>query len=365
MITRKHFKNRNAMLHFVASTDYEDDVIYYTDGGKTWFYCNRLYRNNICVGYVDRKNEQVCRNISLGENTSLWMYMKELFDAFKHYEPIDLTSFDSGVALHILDKSFVSIKAIKNPTYYHHKAYILAYKSVAFTYSCQYPDKEMAAQFKKSLKFVKDEDERNEKARKKRERAKKAFDKKCFEISKKYTKCILIGKDWNTKLKNFCRKNPRVYITVEEWKELQEFLSKNPFYCSLFHLANPDYHYVDGALRQKSECPEHPYISFGSVILRHIKGLPDNSDFLYLDKDVIKTTRGVSVDDPKGLVRKLLKKFIKSSDEDRQKFIGLHVGSFVIREWNPEQRYLQIGCHRFYEQTLKEFADYICSIRQA
>ena len=47
-----------------------------------------------------------------------------------------------------------------------------------------------------------------------------------------------------------------------------------------------------------------------------------------------------------------------SSDEARYKFIGLHVGSFVIREWNPEQRYLQVGCHRFYEQTLKEFADY-------
>lgn len=58
------------------------------------------------------------------------------------------------------------------------------------------------------------------------------------------------------------------------------------------------------------------------------------------------------------LVRRLLKKFMASSDEARQKFIGLHVGSFVIREWNPEQRYLQVGCHRFYEQTLKEFADY-------
>lgn len=69
-------------------------------------------------------------------------------------------------------------------------------------------------------------------------------------------------------------------------------------------------------------------------------------------------TCGVSVEDYNGLVRKLLKKFMASSDEARKKFIGLHVGSFVIREWNPEQRYLQVGCHRFYEKTLKEFADY-------
>ena len=365
MITRKYFKNRNAMLHFVASTDYEDDVIYYTDGGKTWFYCDRLYRNNICVGYVNRKTEQVCRNISLAENTSLWSYMKELFDAFKHYEPIDLTSFDSGVALHILDKAFVSIKSIKNPTYNHHKAYVLAYKSVVFTFTCPYPNKEMAKQYKKSLKFVKDEDERNEKERKKREKGQKAFDKKCFEITKKYTKGLLMGKDWNEKLKNFCRVRRRVDISVEEWKELHDFDATNPFYNKLFSLASSDWEFVDVIYTQKNECPEHPYIYFSSIVLNKSKGLPDYADFLYLDDDVIRTTRGVDVDDSKGLVRKLLKKFIKSSDEDRQKFIGLHVGSYVIREWNPEQRYLQIGCHRFYEKTLKEFADYLCSIRQA
>ena len=366
MITRKRFKNRNAMLHFVASTDYEDDVIYYTDSGKTWFYCNRLYRNNICVGYVNRKDEQVCRNISLGENTSLWHYMRELRDAFKHYEQIDLTSFDSVEALHILDKTFISMKAIKNPSYYHHKAFILAYKTTLFfSYD---PSEEQIKQFKKSLKFVKDADEKNEKDRKKHEKAQKAFVKKCFEISKKYTKGILMGKDWNTKLKLFCRAHHKVYISVEEWKELNEFLQSHKnrsLYCPLFSLASPEYVYVDGHWKQKSEYPEQPYISFNPNIVNHIKGLPDYADLLYLDGDIIKTDRGVSVDDPKGLVRKLLQKFIKSSDEDRQKFIGLHVGSFVIREWNPEQRYLQIGCHRFYEQTLKEFADYICSIRQA
>ena len=358
MTTRKYFKNRNTMLHFVASTDYEDDVIYYTDGGKTWFYNDRLYRNNICVGFVDREAEQVCRNISLGENTSLWRYTRELFDAFKHYEPIDLTSFNGIEAASILDKSFISIKAIKNPNYYHHKSYVLAYKTVLFLSTCPDPSEEMAEQYKKSLKFVKDEDEKNEKARKKRERAQKAFDKKCFEISKKYSKGLLIGKDWNEKLKNFCRKNHKVYITVEEWKELSEFNSQYAFYNSLFSLASTEWGMVDGVWKQKSEYPEIPYISFSSSIINQSKGLPVYADFLYLDDDVIKTTRGVSVDDPKGLVRKLLKKFIKSSEEDRQKFIGLHVGSFVIREWNPEQRYLQVVCHRFYEQTLKEFADY-------
>lgn len=356
MTTRKYFKNRNAMLHFVASTDYEDDVIYYTDGGKTWFYCDSLYRNNICVGYVDRNKEQVCRNISLAENTSLWRYMRELFDAFKHYEPIDLTSFDSIEAAHILDKSFISIKAIKNPTYYQNKAYVLAYKTVLFfSYD---PSEEQIEQYKKSLKFVKDEDERNEKERKKRERAQKAFDKKCFEISKKYTKGLLMGKDWNEKLKNFCSKNHKVYISREEWKELKEIVFDKPFYCSLFSLASPDWGFVDGVYKQKSECPENPYISFSAEVLNHSKGLPDYADFLYLDEGVIRTSRGVSVEDYNGLVRKLLKKFMASSDEARKKFIGLHVGSFVIREWNPEQRYLQVGCHRFYEQTLKEFADY-------
>ena len=130
MTTRKHFKNRNAMLHFVASTDYEDDVIYYTDGGKTWFYNDRLYRNNNCIGSVNRENEQVFRNISLGECTSMWQYMRELFDAFKHYKQIDLISFDGADANNILDKSFLSIKSLKNPTYHHHKAYVLAYKTV-------------------------------------------------------------------------------------------------------------------------------------------------------------------------------------------------------------------------------------------
>lgn len=357
MTTRKNFKNRNAMLHFVASTDYEDDVIYYTDGGKTWFCNDRLYRNNICVGFVDREAEQVCRNISLGENTSLWRYSRELFDAFKHYEPIELTSFNGIDAGHILDKAFISIKAIKNPNYYHHKAYILAYKTVLFlAYSL--PSDEMTEQYKKSLKFVKDQAKKNEKERKEREKAQKDFDKKCFEISKKYSKGLLIGKDWNEKLKNFCSKNHKVYISVEEWKELKEIVFDKPFYNSFFSLASPDWCFVDGVYKQKSECPANPYISFSSTILNHSKGLPDYADFLYLDEDVIKTTRGVSVEDPKGLVRKLLKRFIKSSDEDRQKFIGLHVGSFVIREWNPEQRYLQIGCHRFYEKTLQEFADY-------
>lgn len=357
MTTRKYFKNRNAMLHFVASTDYEDNVIYYTDGGKTWFCNDRFYRNNICVGYVDRDAEQVCRNVSLGENTSLWRYTRELYDAFKHYEPRDLTSFNGIDAGHILDKAFISIKAIKNPNYYHHKAYVLAYNTAMFlAYSL--PSDEMKEQYKKSLKFVLEEDERNEKARKKREKAMKAFDKKCFEISKKYTKGLLIGKDWNEKLKNFCRNNHKVYITLDEWKELHEFNSKSPFYNNLFILAKPEWGFVDGEWKQKSEYPSNPYISFSAVMLNRSKGLPDYADFLYLDDDVIKTTRGVSVDDPKGLVRKLLKKFMASSDEARKKFIELHVGSFVIREWNPEQRYLQVGCHRFYEQTLKEFADY-------
>lgn len=359
MITRKNFKNRNAMLHFVASTDYEDDVIYYTDGGKTWFYCDRLYRNNICIGYVDREEEQVCRNVSLGENTSLWRYMRELFDAFKHYKHIDLTSFNATEAVSILEKTFMSIKAIKDPSYYKHKEYVLAYETVMFLTTCPEPAKEMKEQYKKSLKFVKDEDKRTEKARKEREKKQEAFDKKCFEISKKYSKGILSGKDWNTKLKNFCKTSHKVFITIEEWKEIHELLSKSPFYCLFFDLASPDYDFVDGKWTKKSEYPEHPYLNFGASILNQYKGLPAYADFLYLDEDVIKTTRGVSVDDPKGLVRKLLEKFIKSSDEDRQKFIGLHVGSFVIREWNLEHRYLQVGCHRFYEQTLKEFADYI------
>lgn len=365
MTTRKNFRNRNAMLHFVASTDYEDDVIYYTDGGKTWFYQDNLYRNDICIGFVDRTNELVCRNISLGRNTSLWKYTRELFDAFKHYKPIDLTSFNNEEALNILDKAFITLKSYRNLTYNHHKAYVLAYETVVFLSCCLKSTEDFTKQYEKSLKFVEDEDKRIEKECRKRERAQKAFDKKCFEISKKYTKGLLIGKDWNEKLKNFCRVNHKVYISVEEWKELNEFTSKTTFYNSLFSLASPEYVCVDGVWKYKSECPENPYISFGSQILNKSKGLPDYADFLYLDEDVIKTTRGVSVDDPKKLVRNLLKKFIKSSEEDKQKFIGLHVGSFVIREWNSEQRYLQVGCHRFYEQTLKEFADYLCSIRQA
>lgn len=75
----------------------------------------------------------------------------------------------------------------------------------------------------------------------------------------------------------------------------------------------------------------------------------DNGDFV--------TTRGVLVQDQRGLVKKLLKKFVAcKTDKAREKFIGLHVGSFEIREWDTEGQFLQVGCHRFPLKALEQLA---------
>lgn len=351
---KKCFKKRMQMLHFVASTDYEKGVLYSADGGQTYFIDDKLYRHNVCIAKIDRENERVLVNASFRQATSLWRYQDDLKDAFKHYKFVRLTAFNIIETTAIFNKIVLAMK--NDPTPPDYEEFIEAYDSVLYT-GGELP--EFAELYHEAKKVVEAEEKRREKERKKREREQKRAQELCYKMVKPYLPILLKGKDWNSKLKCFCDNRRSVDIPVEEWQRLHEFEKAQPFwhYWSISHC---DWCFRDGKgwSRDEDTPPPNPRIEISGSVLNRYKGVPDYADFLYLDNDHIKTTRGIDIDDSSKLVRNLLKRFINSSDEARHKFIGLHVGSFVIREWNPEQRYLQIGCHRFYEQTLIEFADY-------
>ena len=346
------------MLHYTASDAYEPDTIYSADNSQTWFLNNSLYRNNIRVGKVDRVAEELFINVSMRTATSLWRYQEDLKDAFKHYKVVEVVAFTFPEAIDIFYSSIRRVTK-KTVSYHDNKAFVQAYQTVQlYDKDCLKDYEEL---YKKSLdECNRVEIEQEEKRREREEKLKKCREES-WKIAQKYIPKALKGKTWNDKLKNFFMKNSRnVPISIEEWKELHKIneayeYGTNPWWG----LNVPKWGYRDGRYQQLEEYPENPFIQLSYSVLQKIKGLPEYSDLLYLDEDCIKTSRGVTVDDSKKLIRGLLKRFINSSDKDKQKFIGLHVGSFVIREWNPEQRYLQIGCHRFYEQTLQEFADFI------
>lgn len=360
-IKKKNFKGRVTMLHYVASTDYEDDVMYYTNGGKTWFKNNRFYRSDVCIGRVDRETERVFLHIGMHLSGYLWSYQNQLKDAFKHYEPVEVTAFNVEEAWDIFEKCYDRV-ITKPETYEKHKMFVIAYDTLKL-YECvlcvQYQE-----QYKESLKFIKTEDKRKEKEQKAYEKAVKDYEKECYEAIKKYIPRVLKGKNWNEKLKNFSRDG--IEIPLKEWKELHALSTKEVFpgrytYQDVFSVNGPNYgRREDGTWGNLTEYPVKPLLYIRQNILNDMKGLPSYADMLYIDGEDIHTTRGVTIRDDGGLVRKLLKRFVAcKTDKERAKFTGLHVGSFVIREWNCEQQYLQIGCHRFYLKTLKEFADFI------
>jgi len=360
-IKKKRFSNRNAMLHYVASTDYENDVIYYTNGGKTWFKNNRFYRSDVCIGRVDRESERVFLHIGMHLSGYLWHYQSQLKDAFKHYEAVEVTSFNVNEAWDIFEKCYDRVLT-KPDTREKHKQFVIAYDTLKL-YECvlcvQYQE-----QYKKSLKFIKEDDRRIEKAKKAYEKAVKDYEKECYQAIEKYLPKVLKGKNWNEKLKNFS--SDGIDLSLKEWKELYALANKEVLpgrytYQDVFALNGPSYgRRLDGTWGSLKEYPEKPLLYIRTRVLNDMKGLPSDADMLYIDKEYIHTTRGVTIKDTAGLVRKLLKKFVAcKTNKEREKFVGLHVGSYIIREWNPKQHYLQIGCHRFYLKTLKEFADFI------
>ena len=364
---RVRFRNREALLHFVASTEYENGVSYYTDNGKTLFRNNKLYRAGVCIGRIDRETERVFLHIGMHLSGYLWHYQNQLKDAFKHYTAVDVTSFDMNEAYDLLVEAFD--RANTKPEYYaKHKEFIIAYETIQIMEKPLL--KEYTEQYKKSVKFCKAADKEKEKEEKAYLKALKEYQKECYQAIKKYIPLFLKGKNWNEKLKNFSKDG--LVISREEWKELRDLSHKECVtgrytYQHIFSVNGPVYgRREDGTWGELSEYPTEPKVFLNISVLNDLKGLPDYADHLYIDGEDIHTTRGVVIRDTGGLVRKLLQRFINcKTDKERNKFIGLHVGSYVIREWNPEQLYLQVGCHRFYLKTLKEFADYICSIRKA
>ena len=360
-IKKKHFKDRNSMLHFVASTDYEDDVMYYTNGGKTWFKNNHFYREDLCLGRVDRETERVFIHIGMHLSGYLYHYQNQLKDAFKHYKAVDVTAFNVEEAWDIFERSYDRVLS-KSPNVYKHKYFMIAYETLKlFDVSLC---KEYQKQYKKSLKIIKAEQKRIEAEQKAYEKAVEEYNKECYQAIEKYIPKVLKGKDWNEKLKNFSRDGIR--IPLKDWKELNELSNKQSIpgryiYQDIFSVNGPNYgRREDGTWGNLSEYPSKPTLYIRQTVLNDIKGLPKYADMLYLDGEEIHTTRGVTIKDDSGLVRKLLKRFVAcKTDKERVKFVGLHVGSYIIREWNCEELYLQIGCHRFYLKTLKEFADFI------
>lgn len=359
---RKHFKNRNDMLHFVASTDYENDVMYYTNGGKTWFKNNRLYRDGLCIGRVDRETERVFLHVGMHLSGYLWHYQNQLKDAFKHYKAVNVTAFNVEEAWDIFEKCYD--KVIKKPeTPWKHEQFVIAYDTLKlFDVSLceQYQE-----QYKKSFEAVEAEKKRIEEEERAYKEAVEEYRTECYHAIEKYIPKVLKGKNWNEKLKNFSRDGIR--IPLKEWKVLNELNSNREtipgrwMHQDIFTVNGPSYgRRADGTWGNLSQYPEKPTLYIQQRVLNDLKGLPKYADMLYIDGEYIHTTRGVTIRDTGGLVRKLLKRFVAcKTNEERAKFVGLHVGSYIIHEWNCEEQYLQIGCHRFYIKTLKEFADFI------
>lgn len=360
-LQKKYFRSRDALLHFVASTDYENGVMYYTNGGKTWFKNNRLYRDGLCIGRVDRETEQVFIHIGMHLSGYLWSYQNQLKDAFKHYKAVDVTAFNVEEAWDIFEKCYDKV-ITKPETPWKHEHFVKAYDTLKlFDVSLceQYQE-----QYKKSFEAVEAERKRVEEEKRAYEKAVEEYHKECYQAIEKYLPKVLKGKNWNEKLKNFSRDGIR--IPLKEWKVLNELSNKYPIegkyiYQDIFSVNGPSYgRREDGTWGNLTEYPEKPTLHIHQRVLNDMKGLPNYADMLYIDGEDIHTTRGVTIRDTGGLVRKLLKRFVAcKTNKEREKFVGLHVGSYIIREWNCEELYLQIGCHRFYMKTLKEFADFI------
>ena len=355
---RKTFRNRMQMLHFVASDDYDNETVYSADGGQTQFIDNMLFRNGVQVGQVDRVSERVYVNRSQRRATSLWRYQEDLIDAFKHYQTVGVTAFTYAEAVAIFKGTIYKVFK-KNTSYRDRKDFVEAFETIRIYGTCEWHE-EYQKLYEDCLKSCLAVEKKQEQERQEYEKKRKKQAEEDWKTAKQYVPKFFKGRTWNDKLKHYCsRGGNSLLISAELWKKLDKLQRESEFSNQYWSVNSPDWDVIDGVWQRKGDVPEVPRFYLGRGVLQKLKGTPEYADFLYLDGEFIKTSRGVMLDDSSKLVRNLLKRFINCDDKARQKFIGLHVGSFVIREWNLEQRYLQIGCHRFYEQTLKEFAEFI------
>lgn len=363
------FKFTDAMLHEVASTEYNNTELYCTKNGREWFYKDNYYKDNILVGKVLRDKEMILVNKTFedycGGMSSMYWCTRSFKGAFKHYKSVSLTAFSADEAETIFKKALIEVENRK--TYKRMKAFIFAAESYKyFGGSTQgYLDELLSLCHTKVDKA--DEEKRIKEELEEQKR--KEFKDKCYELAKKH----FIGVAGHTKkmdkiLSYFIHKgeyswystNCNISINKKEWKEAFELDTKGPCYQDIFRVRgnwNSDL--------EKYECPESPTISLSrEFVVRYLESIlgitedkGDYYDFLTIINHDFVTTRGVVVKDDTHLVKKLLKKFVAcKTDKDRRKFVGFHVGSFEIREWNPEGQYLQVGCHRFPLKALEQLA---------
>lgn len=361
------FMDTDRMLHQVASTDYKDTELYYTKNTREWFYKDWYFRDGILVGKVDRENERVLVKLPykeyVGGQTSMYYCTRALIGAFRHYTPITLTAFDVDEAEMLFKKALLDV--MNRKTYKRMKYFLVAANTYEYLggNTGDYV-KELLEECSQKVNAI---DEENRRKLEEDERKRQEHSEKCYEFMlKHFKKAVNINSSMTKILKAAVTKGEWYYgchmrfnITKKEWEEAHE-LDKAKYYNSMFYINS---HYDEDG---KRACPDDPFIEITATFLNTFLckrfGLDYSDkkyyDFLFInDNGDFVTTRGVLVQDQRGLVKKLLKKFVAcKTDKAREKFIGLHVGSFEIREWDPEGQFLQVGCHRFPLKALEQLA---------
>lgn len=363
------FKQTGQMLHTVASNEYNSCELYHTSNGREWFYKDKYFRDDVLVGKVLRDSECIIVNSTFesycGSMSSMYWCTKALKDAFKHYKVISLTAFNIEEAEIIFKKSLLDV--MNRKTYKRMKAYLHALES--YKYFGGTTEGYLDELSNLCLTKVSQIDEENRKKAEEEERKRKEFKDKCYELAKKhFIEVAGRTKKMDKILSYFIHKgdyhwystNCDISISKKEWEEAFELDTRGPCYQDIFRVRGE----WDRDL-EKYVCPAEPILSLdrGFVVryLENILGIQEGEgnyfDFLTIIEHDFVTTRGVVVKDDTHLVKKLLKKFVAcKTDKARQKFVGFHVGSFEIREWNPEGQYLQVGCHRFPLKALEQLA---------
>lgn len=360
---KKIFRDSSEMLHHVASTEYKRDFLYKTKNGRVFFLNDKLFKDNVQIAHVDRFKENLYvlktyYNDYVGGMSCMFYPTKQIKDAFKHYTCVPLMTFNYSEAEEIYLRFFIEVsekitkKAAENFVVICDTIDILSDGQSEYNKDLYKQCKEAVDKFEEAARLK----------REKEERERKEFEQKCYDIADKAFNKVFKTKDVQEILSR-CHRADRYWscfelkypITKKYFAELAELIEKSKYYNKYFSVK----HGWSSNL-EKWVCPEDPTMDINSSFitekLESILGINIGSrtDFVYISGDLLRTTRGVDVDDSSGLVRKLLKKFVAcKTDKARERFIGLHVGSYVIRGWDPEQQCLQVGCHRFHINTLK------------
>ena len=354
------FQYTRQMLHYVASSDYKAGELYETKNKREYFLNDKFYRDNVLVGYVDRGSESITVREAYDRyrgGLTAYNYATDAFkDAFKHYSVTVLTAFDALEAETIFEKALINCS--DRLTAKRAGEFVLAYDTL-FNLGIPLYAKH-GEMYKKCKKVFEDDKAKKETKRLERERKEEEYRNKCYQVAVSFLpKSVQRYKHVQTILERFkpihwywdVYKKP---LSAKEWEMLRDLDKSAPTYQPYF-----DY---DKNYDMDNTCtmPAHPEIKIQmSTLTRYcaeMLGIYDSNnptDFVYITSEGdLQTTRGVTVEDRKNLVKKLLKRFLQS--KDKQKFVGTHVGAYEIHEWNPIEQYLQVGCHRFHIKTLED-----------